>query len=216
MLFRDRADAGRRLARKLAHLKNETLLVLVLPRGGVPVACEIARELGAPLELLLVRKIGVPWQPELAMGAVVDGEHPQTFINKGIARAAHVSEAEIQVAAKREIEEIERRRALWLGGHSHSPLSGRTVIVVDDGIATGASTRIALRSVRAEHAKRVVLAAPVTSAEAAKSLKSECDEFAFVVMPENMDAVGSFYDDFHQLDDAEVTALLRQAQSRAA
>jgi putative phosphoribosyl transferase len=215
-LFRDRADAGRQLAHKLQHCKSKKPVVLALPRGGVPVAIDIDEALNAPLDLLLVRKIGVPWQPELALGAVVDGETPHTFVNKGIARAAHISEAQLAVAAKRELEEIERRRALWLGARHQMSIRGRTAIVVDDGVATGASIRVALKAVRAERAARVILAAPVAPAETATKLRADCDDVVFVATPEDFAAVGSYYEDFRQLEDIEVKNLLEQAHAKAA
>jgi putative phosphoribosyl transferase len=215
-LFRDRSDAGQQLALLLEHLKVAKPLVLALPRGGVPVAVEVARTLNAPLDLLLVRKIGVPSQPELALGAVVDGEEPHTFINKGIARAAHISEAELAAATKREIEEIGRRRLLWLVGRHQVRIAGRTVIVVDDGVATGASIRVALKAVRAERAAHVILAAPVAPPDTARELRADCDEAIFVATPENFIAVGSFYKDFRQLEDSEVKELLATAQAKAA
>jgi len=215
-LFRDRTDAGRQLAQKLEHLKATKPLVLALPRGGVPVGIEIARALNAPLDLLLVRKIGVPTQPELALGAVVDGDEPHTFINKGIARAAHISEAELAAATKREIEEIGRRRHLWLTGRHQVPIAGRTAIVVDDGVATGASIRVALKAVKAERAARVILAAPVAPSDTAEELRADCDEAVFVATPEDFMAVGSFYQDFRQLEDSEVKDLLAHAQAKAA
>ena len=215
-LFRDRTDAGQQLAQKLVHLKAAKPLVLALPRGGVPVGIEIARVLNAPLDLLLVRKIGVPTQPELALGAVVDGDEPHTFINKGIARAAHISEAELAAATKREIEEIGRRRHLWLAGRHQVSIAGRTAIVVDDGVATGASIRVALKAVKAERAARVILAAPVAPPDTARELRADCDEAVFVATPEDFMAVGSFYQDFRQLEDSEVKDLLAHAQAKAA
>jgi len=215
-LFRDRSDAGQQLAQKLAHLRSAKPLVLALPRGGVPVAMEIAKALNAPLDLLLVRKIGVPTQPELAVGAVIDGDEPHTFINKGIARAAHISEADLAAATKREILEIQRRRQLWLAGRHQVPITGRTAIVVDDGVATGASIRVALKAVKAERAARVILAAPVAPPETAQELRTDCDEAVFVATPDNFAAVGSFYQDFRQLEDSEVKDLLAQAQAKAA
>jgi putative phosphoribosyl transferase len=215
-LFRDRSDAGRQLAQKLECWAKAKPIVLALPRGGVPVAIEIAQALNAPLDLLLVRKIGVPWQPELALGAVVDGETPHTFVNKGIARAAHISEAQIAVAAKRELQEIERRRLLWLGARHQMRIACRTVIVVDDGVATGASIRVALKAARAARASRVILAAPVAPAGTADELRADCDEAVFVATPENFSAVGSYYEDFRQLEDAEVKELLEHAHSKAA
>jgi len=157
MSFRDRTDAGKRLARELRGLKDQHPIVLALPRGGVPVAAQVAHLLDAPLDLVLVRKIGVPFQPELAMGAVVDGPTPLTVRNEDIIEMAGVSEEEFDALRNRELGEINRRRARYLGERSHPELRERVVIVVDDGIATGATTRAALRAVRSRNPKQIIL-----------------------------------------------------------
>jgi putative phosphoribosyl transferase len=211
VLFRDRQDAGRQLARRIAVLKLRNPLVLALPRGGVPVAAEIAAVLQAPLDLLLVRKIGVPWQPELAVGAVVDGKNPRTIVNEDIARLAHISETDIAAIAKAQFEEIERRRAMWLAGRERVAVAGRAVIVVDDGIATGASMRAALDAVRLQQPARIVLAVPVVVDRVADTLRASCDELISLATPGDMVAVGQFYKDFHQLTDDEVKNSLEQA-----
>lgn len=211
ILFLDRQDAGRQLAERIAVLNLRNPLVLALPRGGVPVAAEIAGALQAPLDLLLVRKIGVPWQPELALGAVVDGENPRTIINENVARVAHISETDIAAIAKTQFEEIERRRALWLTGRQHVVVTGRTAIVVDDGIATGASVRAALEAVRLQKPARTVLAVPVVADEVADTLRQVCDDLISLATPADLMAVGQFYRDFHQLTDDEVKRLLDQA-----
>lgn len=208
VLFQDRSDAGRQLAQKLTHLRDLNPVVLALPRGGVPVAVEIAAALGAPLDLLLVRKIGVPWQPELAAGAILDGKHPQVVINDEIVRAAGVSESDIQRIAAAELGEIERRRELWLGGRARIPIEGRAAIIVDDGIATGASIRVALEATRAEKPARLVLAVPVAPSETLDSLRKSADETVFVAAPFDFRAVGAFYRDFRQLEDKDVQELL--------
>lgn len=210
-LFRDRKDAGDQLAKRLAAMKPEKPLVLALPRGGVPIAIEIARALGAPLDLLLVRKIGLPWQPELAVGAVLDGARPQTVINEQVAQLAHMDEADIVKIARAQLEEIERRRHMWLGHRDHVPVAGRTAIVVDDGVATGATVRVALDAVRAQNPKRVILAVPVIADFVAEALREACDELIYLAAPRNLVAVGIYYKDFHQLRDEEVRTLLRQA-----
>ena len=207
-LFRDRSDAGRRLAQRLLHLKGSNPLVLALPRGGVPVAIEIAKALSAPLDLLLVRKIGVPWQPELAAGAVLDGETPRMVVNEDVVRSAGVPLSDIEEIAKQEIREIERRRKLWLSGRPRVRVAGHCAIVVDDGIATGATTRVALRAMRAEKASRVVLAVPVAPPDAIEALKRDCDEAVVIATPEDFVAVGIYYQDFRQLEDDDVRALL--------
>jgi putative phosphoribosyl transferase len=207
-LFHDRAEAGRRLGEKLQGYCLPDPVILALPRGGVPVAVEIAKALDAPLDLLLVRKLGAPGDPEVALGAVSDGSHPRTVINWEMVRVAGVGEAEIAATASREIAEIERRRKLWLDNKRPIDLKGRIVVVVDDGVATGASTRVALHAVRAGGAKWIVLAAPVGPGDVAQSLKEDCDETVFLATPESFVAVGPYYEDFHQLDDSEVHDLI--------
>ncbi len=161
MPFIDRVDAGKQLARALSHYKDQKPVVLALPRGGVPVAAEIATALEAPLDLVLVRKIGVPFQPELAMGAVVDGKPPVTVRNEDVIALTHISEREFADVRDRELAEIERRRKLYLGDRPHPQLEDHTIIVVDDGIATGATTRAGLRAMRQRKPRRLVLAVPV-------------------------------------------------------
>jgi putative phosphoribosyl transferase len=210
-MFRDRSDAGRRLARELGHLEQSHPVVLALPRGGVPVGLEIASALHAPLDLLLVRKIGVPGHPELAAGAVIDGARPRTVINDDVVRMAGMSKSDIAKIAEAELAKIERRRRLWLSDRTHVPISGRSAIIVDDGIATGASARVALQAVRANGAARVILAIPVAPAETADMLRAECDEVVCLATPEDFMAVGTYYQDFHQVDDEEVQELLHRA-----
>ena len=166
MLFRDRADAGRRLAAALKQYAGEDVVVYALPRGGALVAAPVAIALKAPLDLILVRKLGVPFQPELAMGAVADGNPPNVVRNEDVIEMAGVSDAEFEAARLRQLAEIERRRAVYLGDRSRPEAKGRVAIVVDDGIATGATTRAALRAIRARQPKTVVLATPVASPRA--------------------------------------------------
>ncbi len=211
MVFHDRAEAGRRLAELLRHLKGADPVVLAVPRGGVPVGAPIAEALGAPLDLLLARKIGAPGQPELALGAVVEGDPPQTVLNDRIVRALGVSPAEIAEEAGRQLDEIARRRRLWLRGRPPVSPRGRTAIVVDDGIATGATVRAALSALERAGAARRVLAAPVAPRDTAEALRRVCDEAVFLAEPPDLGSVGAFYADFHQLDDAEVVALLDRA-----
>jgi len=211
MVFRDRADAGRRLAERLSHLKGADPIVFALPRGGVPVAAPIAEALGAPLDLLLVRKIGAPGQPELALGAVVEGDPPQTVVNDGIAAALGVSPAAVAREAARQLDEIARRRRLWLHGRPAVPPRGRTAVVVDDGVATGATVRAALLALERAGAARRVLAAPVAPRDTAEALRRSCDEAVFLAEPQDLGSVGAHYMDFRQLDDAEVVALLDRA-----
>ena len=165
MPFRDRSDAGRQLAMALAKYKAQKPVVLALPRGGVPVAEEVALALDAPLDLILVRKIGVPFQPELAMGAIVDGEAPIAVRNEDVIREAGISDAQFEAVRDAEFAEIERRRERYLAGRQRAVISGHTAIVIDDGIATGATTRAALRATRMREPKRLVLAVPVAPTE---------------------------------------------------
>ncbi len=208
LLFQDRHDAGRRLAQKLLHLKAGRPVVLALPRGGVPVGYEIAAALDAPLDLLLVRKIGAPWQPELAVGAVVDGRYPHTVLNEDVVQSLGIPESYIEAERARQVEEIERRRAVYLQGRTPADVAGRAALVVDDGIATGATVRVALRAVRRAGARWLVLAVPVAPADIVERLREEADEVVVLAMPDPFIAVGAHYRDFRQLDDAEVIALL--------
>ena len=213
-VFRDRAEAGRRLAERLLHLQGAGPVVFALPRGGVPVALPIAEALGAPLDLLLVRKIGAPGQPELALGAVVEGEPPQTVVNEDIAELFGVSPPAIAREAALQLDEIARRRRLWLRGRPAVPPRGRAAIVVDDGIATGATVRAALSALERAGAARRILAAPVAPRETAEALRRLCNETVFLAEPPDLGSVGAFYVDFHQLEDAEVAALLDRPAGR--
>jgi predicted phosphoribosyltransferase len=208
MPFSDRTDAGRQLAKALASYKDDKPVVLALPRGGVPVAAEIAEALDAPLDLVLVRKIGVPDQPELAAGAVVDGATPIVVRNESVIRLAGVSGADFAAVRDRELAVIERRRRLYLGDRPHPQLEGRTVIVVDDGIATGATTRAALRAIRTRKPRRLVLAVPVAPTSTLADLRTEADDIVCLEDHEDFGAIGLFYADFSQVSDATVIAIL--------
>jgi len=214
--FRNRTEAGRRLAERLRHLRGTNPVVYALPRGGVPVALPIAEALGAPLDLMLVRKIGAPGQPELALGAVVEGDPPQTVVNEDVAALVGVPPDFVTMEAAQLLGEIDRRRRLWLRERPAVSPHGRVAIVVDDGIATGATVRAALLALERAGAARRVVAAPVAARPTAEALRSQCDEAVFLEEPEFLGAVGSFYDDFRQIEDAEVSALLRRAASSAA
>ena len=210
MPFRDRAEAGRRLAKALASYKKDNPIILALVRGGAPVAAEIARALDAPLDVVLVRKIGVPFQPELAMGAVVDGSCPLTVRNEDVIRLAGVSEADFAAIRDRETAEIRRRRRRLLANHARINLTGRIAIVVDDGVATGATTRAALRAVRKQHPAKLILAVPVASREALRDLRDESDAIVCLEDYELFDSIGAYYRDFRQVSDGEVADILSQ------
>jgi putative phosphoribosyl transferase len=209
MRFKDRAEAGRRLAERLLHLKTSNPVVLALPRGGVPVAVPVAEALSAPLDLLLVRKIGAPGNPEYGIGAVVDGQRPATVLNEEIVETFSIPREYIERRRAEELREIDRRRALYLHGRRPVDLTGRTAIVVDDGVATGGTVRVALQALaNAGTARRIVLAVPVAPPETADALRALCDEAVFLETPAEFYAVGAHYDDFRQVEDAEVIALL--------
>lgn len=214
-MFRNRRDAGRRLAAALAGYQERPAVVLALPRGGVPVAAEVANALGTPLDLLLVRKIGVPLEPELAMGAVVDGDKPITVVNEEILAISGASEAEFIAIRDRELTEIDRRRQIYLGGRSRVDVAGRVAIVVDDGIATGATIRAALRATRARDPERLVLAVPVAPPDTIASLREETDEIVCLEQHEDFDAIGVYYADFRQVSDREVVEILKRFPVRA-
>jgi predicted phosphoribosyltransferase len=210
-MFDDRRDAGRRLASALLRFKGRDPVVLALPRGGVPIGFEIAQALGAPLDLVLVRKIGAPFQPELAVAAVVDGEATDLVLNEDFLKALSISADYIRGQVDRQLEEIERRRRLYLEGRERVRIDGRTALVVDDGIATGATMRAALRAVRRRQPRRLVLAVPVAPPETIESLAKEVDEVVCLTMPDDLGAIGSYYADFRQVGDEEVRELLERS-----
>ncbi|HEV2548954.1 MAG TPA: phosphoribosyltransferase family protein [Stellaceae bacterium] len=210
--FADRADAGRRLAAKLAPLAGTDVVVLALPRGGVAVGFEIAQALNAPLDLVLVRKIGAPGMPELAVAALVDaGGEVMRVVDEGVAGGVGLQPAYLDREAAREERELARRRAVYGGAGAPVPLFGRTAIVVDDGIATGTTMRAALLAIRRRDPARLILAVPVAPAAAIDALRSEVDEIVALETPEDFFAIGQFYGDFHQMSDGEVLALLERA-----
>jgi predicted phosphoribosyltransferase/dienelactone hydrolase len=209
--FRDRRDAGEQLAACLTHLESEHPLVLGLPRGGVPVAALVAARLHAPLDILVVRKLGVPFQPELAMGAI--GEEGARVLEPTVIRQAGITTAQIAAVEAKERVEIERRAALYRDGRAPVPISGRVVVIVDDGIATGSTALAAIQVARHRGAARVVLAAPVAAAETARELRSVVDELVCVATPQDFGAVGRFYRDFSQTSDDEVASLLATART---
>ncbi|TRW43462.1 phosphoribosyltransferase family protein [Georgenia yuyongxinii] len=209
--FVDRVAAGRRLAEELTGAGLGDVVVAGLPRGGVPVAAEIARALDAPLDVVVVRKLGVPWQPEVAMGAV--GEDGTVVVNPRI--VAQVSEPEVAAVTARERDEVARRLRAWRGDGG-ADVHGRTVVLVDDGIATGATARAAVAVLRARGAARVVLAVPVAAADSLEALRPLVDDIVCLLVPDELYAVGAWYDDFRQVDDAVVRELLDAARTRRA
>jgi putative phosphoribosyl transferase len=213
VLFHDRTDAGRRLAGHLAHLRGEDVVVLGLPRGGVPVAAEIAQALNAPLDVILVRKLGVPFHEELAMGAI--GEGDVVVRNEDIVHVAHVTEEQLAEVRRREQVELDERSRRYRGEAQRVPLEHRTAVVVDDGIATGATVRAACAVARAHGARRVVLAAPVSSPTTAEQLGRDADEVLVLETPHSFAAVGQAYGDFAPTEDDEVVRLLGQGPSPA-
>ena len=206
--FSDRHEAGVMLARRLARERLGPVVVAGLPRGGVPVAAEVARELQAPLDVVVVRKLGVPWQPELALGAV--GEGGVRVLNPEIARL--VPSGDVEGLTRRAGAEVDQRVAAWRGGAQGHDVTGRTVVLVDDGIATGATVRAAVAVLRARGATRIVLAVPVAAHDVVARLRPQVDELVCLSEPEDLYAVGAWYADFRQVGDGEVRSLLEQAR----
>jgi putative phosphoribosyl transferase len=211
-LFRDRLDAGRQLATALEPYRQDRPIVLALPRGGVPVGFEVAKALAAPLDVLLVRKIGAPGHEELALGAVVDGEDPQLVLNEDVVRAVAPRPGYIEAEMRRQLAEIERRRQHYSGDRPPLSVKGRVAIVVDDGIATGATVKAALRGLSHHDPARLVLAVPVAPADSLAELRPECDDVVCLATPDPFYAVGPHYRDFRQTTDDEVVRLLAEAR----
>lgn len=217
MRFADREEAGRKLAERLRELRAagrlpDPVVVLALPRGGVPVGASIARALGAPLDVLVVRKIGAPGAPEFAIGALTCDEEP--YFETRAVESLGLGPRELAGLVERERTEARRRRSLYRRGRTAPLLADRCVVVTDDGLATGATARAALRSARAGRPARLVLAVPVGSAQAVGTLGAEADEVVCLSTPAGFDSVGEWYDDFAQLTDAEVIAALESAGPR--
>ncbi len=208
MFFQDRRDAGRQLAGALADLKGQDCVILALPRGGVPVAAEVASALGAPLDLLLVRKIGAPRQPELAIGSVIDGGNPIIVRDNTLISLTGTTPAQFDAICARELAEIERRRRRYLGTRLPQPLRGRIAIIVDDGLATGNTMHAALQAVRLRQPKSVIMAVPVAPRDTVANFRGEADRIVCLATPDPFEAVGYFYRDFEPTSDEEVVQLL--------
>jgi putative phosphoribosyl transferase len=209
-LFKDRRDAGKQLAQELsAYAGRSDVIVLALPRGGVPVAYEVARALNAPLDIFIVRKLGLPGHEELAIGAIASGGIQ--VLNEDIVRALNIPQAMIDAVAKRELQELERRERAYRGNRPPPDVHGHTVILVDDGLATGASMRAAVAALRAQNPARIVVAVPTAAPETCEAFESEVDEIVCAMTPEPFYGVGRWYEDFSQTTDEEVRALLEEA-----
>ncbi|KEO50762.1 erythromycin esterase family protein [Thioclava pacifica] len=208
--FTDRAEAGRMLGERLAGMDPDRPIIYGLPRGGVPIALEVARKLGAPLDLVFVRKISAPGSPEVALGAIVDGAHPQMVINEAVRRHSHADAAYLESERARELEELERRRKRYLGDHKQVSPEGHTAILVDDGLATGATMKAALLGLRQQGAAQIWIAVPVAPASAIPEFEEIADRVVCLNPTNRFYGVGAFYDDFHQLSDEETVSLLQQ------
>lgn len=207
-IFRNRKQAGELLAEEVARRAFPDPIVLGLPRGGVPVAAEVAAKLKAPLDIILVRKIGAPMQRELAVGAVVDGGAPEIVRNEELISLVGLTEDQFQQEAKRQLEIIEERRKLWVAGRARIPVKGKTAIIVDDGIATGATVKASLHALKRQGPQRIVIATPVASRESLEELRRETDDVICLETPEYLGAIGFFYAEFSQVSDAEVSRIL--------
>ncbi len=213
--FRDRLDAGRRLAAELrAYEDSPDVIVLALPRGGVPVGFEVAATLHVPLDVFVVRKLGLPWQPELAMGAIASSSGGTVrILDQDVIRATHVSDEQIELVAKAEHEELERRERRYRGDAPFPELKGKTVVLVDDGLATGSSMRAAVAALRQESPGRIVVAVPVGARETCDAMGEIADEIICVETPEPFQAVGIWYEDFSETTDDEVHEWLERARA---
>ncbi len=215
MEFRDRIEAGRELAKRAgAYANRSNVLVLGIPRGGVPVAFEVAKELHAPLDVFIVRKLGVPGQEELGFGAIASGGI--RFLDRDIVQAVGISDAEIERIAAVQRQELERRERAYRGGRAPLSVKGQTVILVDDGIATGSSMQVAITALRQMNPSRLVVAVPVAPISTCRRLMPELDDLICLYMPESFYAIGQFYEDFSQVSDQEVTHLLHKAAEEPA
>lgn len=208
--FHNRQDAGRKLAMKLAEYAGQQPIVLALPRGGVPVGYEVAQALRAPLDVWVVRKVGVPWHPELGVGAVCEGGY--LYLSPRILEEVRLSKEDLSGVIERERAQVEQRVRKFRGTRPRPELRGRTVILVDDGIATGGTVRVAIRALRAEEPKKLVLAVPVAAADTLETLATEVDHVVSLLTPRDLYAIGLWYEDFQQVSDDEVVRLLERAR----
>jgi putative phosphoribosyl transferase len=208
VMFRDRHTAGLSLAQELLRLELPDPVVLALPRGGVPVAAQVARALRAPLDVIIVRKVGAPGNPELAVAAIVDGNPPDVVVNREIVEAYGLDDDALAELVKRERPELDRRRELYRGKRRRLAVTGKTAIIVDDGAATGTTVKVAIRALRRRSPREVVVALPAAPPETVKELEREGARIVCLVQPHNFRALGSFYRDFTQVSDAEVTGTL--------
>lgn len=213
MIFENRTEAGKKLADALSGYRGQDVVVLALPRGGVPLAYEVASSLSAPMDLLLVRKLGVPSHPELAMGAIMDGTPPVIIRNDYVISQAWVSGDAFNAVRDRELAEIERRRSLYLSGRQLARIKGRTALIVDDGVATGATVKAAIKGLRQLAPARIVVAVPVAPPDTVGELRQMADDVIVLDQPASFGAIGNFYRDFHQLGDDDVVAYMSKAQS---
>lgn len=207
-MFRNRQDAGLKLANQLAKLDLLEPIVLALPRGGVPVAVEIARVLKAPIDLVIVRKVGAPRNPELAVAAIVDGNPPEVVLNREVVEIHGLDDAKLWTLIDRERPELGRRRLAYRGGREPVSITGKTVIVVDDGVATGATMKVAVRALRRRSPREIIVAVPVSPPDVVIELTREADRIVCLRQPARLHAIGYYYRDFPQISDEEVIAAL--------
>lgn len=214
MMFRDRSEAGRLLAAEVAKLELPDPVVLALPRGGVPVAAEVARMLNAPLDVVIVRKVGAPGNPELAVAAIVDGDPPDVVLNREIIEAYGLDDAELAALVKEARPELERRRAIYRGKRQPLSIAGKTAILVDDGAATGTTMKVAIRALKHRSPREIVVALPVAPPDTISDLAREADRIVCLSQPPYFRALGFYYLLFQQLADDEVITALRDAARR--
>lgn len=213
-MFKDRAEAGRELAARLVALGLHDPVVLALPRGGVPVAAQVAKALDAPLDLIIVRKVGAPGNPELAVAAIVDGDPPDIVLNREIVEAYRLDDAELAALVRKERPELDRRRIAYRGDRRAVSISGKTAILVDDGAATGTTMKVAIRAMKHRSPRQIVVALPVAPAETVADLSQEADRVVCLSQPARFRALGFHYLSFPQLSDEEVIATLRDERDR--